>query len=177
MRVLHVELDGEMKIMTTTDGRRLHQLTIPADDLNIEAGDYTVIKKSNIITLALAGPVNFPDWRRVIPEKTVDLYGEMPIDKKAMEEPVYLLNRLGIMINYKYLSALDGFTWNVGQDARDRRSAVIFESGALKAVIMPFVNDEVCHETEIAAAEMRLNALKNPAEPEKPVKPNGYRTG
>jgi hypothetical protein len=170
--VLHVETDGETKIMTTTDGRRMHQLTVAVDGMDIEAGDYAVIKKSDIITLTLTKPVQFPDWRKVIPENTVDLYKHMSIDKRSMEEPVYLLNRLDVVIKLDYLNDLNGFTWNVRQDVKGRSHAALFESGALKAVIMPLNVDYVGWKGE---AEKRLVSLEKPAEPEKtdvPVEPS-----
>jgi hypothetical protein len=167
-RLIHVELDGETKILTTTDGRRLHQLTVPDESLDIEPGDYTVIKKSDIITLTLTNtPIDFPNWRRIIPKNTVDLYRGMSIDKRSMEEPVYLLNRLDVAIKLDYLSDLNGFTWNVRQDIKGRSHAVIFESGALKAVIMPLNVDYNRWKDEAEKTEKRLAFLENQAEPEK----------
>jgi hypothetical protein len=167
INVLHVEVDSGNKILTATDGRRLHQLTIPIEELEIEEGYYTVIKKAGIITLTETGQVQFPNWRRVIPENTVNLYEKMPIDKKRMEHTAYMLNRLDIMISIDYLSSLDGFIWNCRQDIGGRRKAVIFESGERKAIIVPLCPD---YESEIEAAQKRLNTTKEkPVNAEKPV--------
>jgi hypothetical protein len=167
MRGIRVEIDGKAKILTATDGRRLHQLTV--DSLDIEAGDYTVIKKSDIATLTLAETVDFPDWRKVIPENTVDLYKGMFIDKREMEEPVYLLNRLDITMRLDFLGALNGLAWNVRQDVGGRSHAVIFESGDLKAVIMPLNAEYTGWKGQAEKVEKRLASPYAPAKPEKPV--------
>jgi hypothetical protein len=167
INVLHVEVDSGNKILTATDGRRLHQLTIPIEELEIEEGYYTVIKKADIITLTKTGQVQFPNWRCVIPENTVNLYEKMLINKKRMEHTAYMLNRLDIMISIDYLSSLDGLIWNCRQDIGGRRKAVIFESGERKAVIMPLQPD---YESEIEAAQKRLNtSQEKPINTVKPV--------
>jgi virulence-associated protein VagC len=158
--VVHVEEDEDNKILTATDGRRMHQLIVKSDEIKeIEIGDYTVYKESSVILLVKEQSVKFPDWRKVIPKNTIKLYNQLVIDKTDMERTIYLFNRLGIGIAHKYLKALNGFTWNCCQNSAGTRGVLLFESGNRKAVIIP--QDYSPYDKGILEIERELNRLVN----------------
>jgi hypothetical protein len=70
--LIHVEIEGDRKLVVATDGRRLHTAEISLDLL---PGNYTIRFAKDLI--ALRGPMKddycrYQDWRKVIPENSTE---------------------------------------------------------------------------------------------------------
>jgi hypothetical protein len=175
--IIHVETDGGQKVLVATDGRRLHKLTLNYYESDISEGDYTVVKKSDIITLTPKTDIQFINWQRVIPERKTELYRNERIDVKAnrytdIAFTVYKLNRIGIVVRHDFIKALSGFTWTISQATGKRSGALFFECENHLALIMPMQTAEV--DRAVEEAEKRLSepvapVVETAKEPETPV--------
>jgi hypothetical protein len=136
--VIRAEQEGSDKIFTATDGKRLHQCVLTGDSLLLEPGDYSVVKRSGVVALTRVEDIkDYPNWRNMLPRKKVLLYQDFFIRKNCMEDPVYMLYGLDIMVSLDFLKALGGFSWDVYQGRGGRMKPVIFERDKVQAVIAP----------------------------------------
>lgn len=148
IEVVHVE-DGQA---IATDGRRIHVAKLPtvrepgkAEYTILPDGDYRVLAETRkTITLGLVEAVDFPDWKRAIPdgevEKEVDFYVR---DKKSVPiKAAELIVQCGAAgaVNADFLKPLAGTSWVARiRKAKSEYSfkAVEFACGDLTAYIMP----------------------------------------
>jgi hypothetical protein len=146
--VLHVEQTHDGSRLVATDGQRLHIAVI---ETRIKNGEYMpVITKE---TITLGEPVKsipFPNWTRVMPDKTkkrltIDLEKtSMGKDKSETEKlsRTYsvLVKKTGEMVNLRYLEDLTKKEWTVYCQAEPQKAILFKETGSKRetvAVIMP----------------------------------------
>jgi len=132
-----------------TDGSRLHM----AENMPVWApGFYTVAASAKQIVLQPVDGIQFPDWRRVVPDICKDEHKKCTVDLddfdlnghgEAAARAVFdLVTTTKAKINLKFLAHLKGFEWTVYSSGPEK--AVVFTYGEqtkqsifLKAVIMP----------------------------------------
>jgi hypothetical protein len=148
MRVVHVERTRSGSRLVCTDGRRLHIAEI---SMRIDEGEYEpVITKSSII---LRGPLTdhtFPNWRRIMPPKSIDK-GTVNLDKASLGKNtgmsgslslVYsqILEKTGEVMNIRYLDDLQKKEWTV-LTQKEKLRPIVFQRNEggkeIVAVIMP----------------------------------------
>jgi hypothetical protein len=146
--VLHVEQAQDGSRLVATDGQRLHIAVI---ETRIQNGEYRPVITRD--TISLGEPVNgipFPNWARVIPEKTrkratLDFEKTgMGKDKSETERlsRTYsvLVKKTGAMVNLRHLEDLTKTEWDVYCQAEPQKAILFKETGSKRetvAVIAP----------------------------------------
>jgi hypothetical protein len=134
----------------TSDGRRLHivdPLSCP-DNIGIEAGAWRFLRSTPktawIAKVNDKDALDFPNYKRVIPEGKAafetDYYSGFingKLQGRTLANAVKFINTFPhpTIINPAYLMDLGNETWRVSW--KEVNKGVVFESGNLKAVIMP----------------------------------------
>ena len=148
MECVHVE-DGQA---IATDGKRIHTAKLPAvidtdktEKPILPDGDYRVIAETRkSISLGLIEPVDYPNWKKVIPtgeiEREVDFYirDKSKINIRVAE----LIVQCGApgAVNAEFLKSFIGYSWVVKirkTESEYSFKAVQFTSGDMTAYIMP----------------------------------------
>ena len=167
---IHVETENGLNTLVATDGLRLHTLVMTKYTLSvITDGDYTIIRNTATgieLSKETHDNTKFPEWRRVVPPKDVILFEELSFDTynpandrqtSSLPQSVYNLNRLGVLINPKYLKPLGdyekatlrgckyGWEATAGVKSKLGDGAVTFTLNrifhTISATIMPMRND------------------------------------
>lgn len=148
MCVLHVERTKSGSRLVATDGRRLHVAEIGT---KLESGEYDVIiAKNSVILKENSAGLQFPNWKRVVPEKTIDK-GTINLEKsglgkndsKAAEMSIAFgkfLEKTGEIVNLRYLEDLPKAEWSLLCQSEKRRAVMLKRGDRGKesyAVIMP----------------------------------------
>lgn len=132
-----------------TDGRRLHIVTLNENPWGFNDKKFYRLLKYTTKTVWYAEleeePGSFPDWRKVIPEENPDKNIQyLSYTGKGYDRNPFYLEIAKIIrtlpedkaINLNYLKDLpSGYSWEVS--FYDKKSHVIFESGNMKAIIIP----------------------------------------
>lgn len=134
--------DVENNVTVSTDGRRLHILNHSIEGL--EQGIWKVkVSASEILIYELIDG-QFPNYQRVTPDEMPVKIEEFCISpKKPFEEKdtidIFHLYNKGACLNLNYIKDIGGYCWKVSFGEPDK--AIVFETGILKAVIMPMECD------------------------------------
>lgn len=148
MCAVHVERTRSGSRLVCTDGRRLHVAEVT---IRIAEGNYEpILTKSAVI---LKGPISdpdFPNWRKIIPVKTIEK-GTINLEKSALGKNTgmagslslihsQVVSKTGEIVNIRYLDDLQKKEWRV-LSQEGKLKPILFqrsESGKdLVAVIMP----------------------------------------
>jgi hypothetical protein len=150
LSVLHVEPTKKGSRLIATDGRRLHVAEI---SIRIKGGDYRPVATKDAISFGEpVGGINFPNWSKVVPEKTrkrgvINLaHTGIGKDRKETDNLSLAFNTLikqaGEPINVRYLEDLTKKEWAVYCQGEKQKAIVLKESNSEMdtfAIIMPLV--------------------------------------
>jgi hypothetical protein len=148
LSVLHIEPAKKGSRLIATDGRRLHVAEI---SIRIKGGDYRPVATKDAISFGESvGGIRFPNWSKVVPEKTrkrgvINLaHTGMGKDRKETDNLSLAFNTLvkqaGEPINVRYLEDLTKKEWAVYCQGEKQKAIVLKESNSEMdtfAVIMP----------------------------------------
>ncbi|MDR1626996.1 MAG: hypothetical protein LBT33_10705 [Spirochaetia bacterium] len=142
-------VEGKYRAVAS-DGRRLHivdPLSCP-DNIGVEPGLWRFLRSTTktawIARVGEKGALDFPNYRRVIPDTQATFETEYWSGFETGKSCVAALGPLvkfinsfpsPTVINPAYLADLGCEVWKVSY--RGNSEAVVFESGNLKAIIMP----------------------------------------
>ena len=146
--VLHVERAKTGTRLVATDGRRLHVAQIKQ---RIDPGEYEVVEtKQSIILRGPLPDLQFPNWKRVVPEaseeRTVIDLSTSGICKNPAKtanfsiEYARLVKETGEVLNIKFIEDLPKAEWHVYAQNEKNRSVMLkngLEGDEVFAVIMP----------------------------------------
>lgn len=148
MCVVHVERTRSGSRMICTDGKRLHvaEITIRIADGNYEP----ILTRSTVILKGPASDPDFPNWRKIIPVKTIEK-GTINLDKSALGKNAgmagilslihsQVVSKTGEVVNIRYLDDLQKKEWRM-HSQEGKLKPILFQRSEcgkdLVAVIMP----------------------------------------
>jgi hypothetical protein len=146
--VVRVEPVPRGSRLVASDGKRLHVAEI---ETRIPPGDYRpAVTKDLIRFFAPVEGIHFPNWKRVVPDKTRKR-GSIDLSRTGLGKDSKLTERLtcafndfrrqtGELVNIRYLEDLPKTEWTVYCQSEKHRAIVLRETGAAHeafAVIMP----------------------------------------
>jgi acetone carboxylase gamma subunit len=163
LNVLHVEQTRTGSRLVATDGRRLHVGEISR---KIKSGNYKPVMTKDTIGLSeFDDDVFFPNWNKVVPDKTVQRgiinleesgFGKDQNQTAKLAIAVNIFMRqTGETINLRFLDDLPKTQWIVCSQNEKGKAVILKESGAEEtnyAVIMPLPPDEVESAVSMALA-------------------------
>ena len=158
--VLQVEKHEEERWIVATDGRRLHAARMEGD---MEVAHYSLgVTESYIILTKLDDPVNFPEWRHMIPEfKKPGFFanGESCLSKDVDTRTPVLPRIIGILageifhrweapVSVDYLSDVlkAEITWHV--NGENEKKPIVFRhvTDGFLALVMPIMDNRFIEE-------------------------------
>lgn len=166
MQGVHVEKEGTLTILVSTDGRRVHKLEL--EDCDIDAGEYRIATNNpSVVILSTSNrDYDYPNWRRVRPNHKKHFHISFAPKGKNHEDSfsvnlAEIIKTTGACINGLFLNPLRGEDWQVSFNKANE--AFVFTSGIMEAVIMPMREVEALKVDVDDPAVKLLPVIDDPA--------------
>jgi len=114
---IFVDSGGDKLTVVATDANSLHTVELELlEGMILEPGDYDLIKadSNEIVLYKQEFEEKFPDWRKIMNFKKVQVFDNFEIISKGEPSAIYRICKADFCINFERLHPLvGGGTWNV----------------------------------------------------------------